>query len=248
MNKLGLLKNKKAMSIVISTVIIVAITITMSIAVAFWAMGIGNSLTKFEKLEIVSAYAENAMTVQLPGGGSGATAVATVDSNGAILSITVTNGGSGYNYGVSVSISPPGPGGTAASVQPRVAGGIVVGIDVISHGSGYVNPQVTIVPRAYRQQNYPVYLKIKNTGSAATTINNIFLDSKPYDAPSVNAPTPKNLFVTIAVGNTIGAVNGPGGYTIVYLPSGSTWNSGDYVELEIQTTAGRIYSTTVVLP
>jgi hypothetical protein len=244
------LKNKKGMSIVISTVIIVAVSITMAIAVAFWAMGIGNSLTKFEKLEIVSAYAENYQNFGFVGTGSGATAVANVDLSGVITSITVTNGGSGYTSGATVSIiSVPGGGGVGAFARASVAGGVITRIDVISGGSGYtIAPTVSITSRPVYSQNYPVYLKIKNTGSAAATINNVFLDGKPYDAPSVNAPTPKNLFVTVAVGNTIGAVSGPGGYTIIYLPYGSTWNSGDYVEIEIQTAGGRIYSTTVVLP
>ncbi len=44
------------MSIIISTIIIVAISITMAIAVSFWAMGIGNSFTKFEKLEFITVY------------------------------------------------------------------------------------------------------------------------------------------------------------------------------------------------
>ncbi len=44
------------MSIIISTIIIVAISITMAIAVSFWAMGIGNAFTKFEKLEFVTVY------------------------------------------------------------------------------------------------------------------------------------------------------------------------------------------------
>jgi len=30
----------------------------MAIAVAFWAMGIGNSFTKFEKVEFISVYAD----------------------------------------------------------------------------------------------------------------------------------------------------------------------------------------------
>ena len=49
-------RNKKGMSIVISTIIIAAISITMAIAVAFWAMGLSSSFTKFEKLEIISMY------------------------------------------------------------------------------------------------------------------------------------------------------------------------------------------------
>jgi len=34
----------------------------------------------------------------------------------------------------------------------------------------------------------------------------------------------------------------------VYLPVGGMWNSGDYVALELETSAGRHYPYTVVLP
>ena len=47
----------KAVSPVIATIIIVAIAITMSIAVAYWLLGLGGSFTKFEKVEFLTAYA-----------------------------------------------------------------------------------------------------------------------------------------------------------------------------------------------
>ena len=46
----------KAVSPVIATIIIVAIAITMSIAVAYWLLGLGGSFTKFEKVEFTTAY------------------------------------------------------------------------------------------------------------------------------------------------------------------------------------------------
>jgi FlaG/FlaF family flagellin (archaellin) len=46
----------KAVSPVIATIIIVAIAITMSIAVAYWLLGLGGSFTKFEKVEFLTAY------------------------------------------------------------------------------------------------------------------------------------------------------------------------------------------------
>jgi len=48
----------KAVSPVIATIIIVAIAITMSIAVAYWLLGLGGSFTKFEKVEFSTGYAE----------------------------------------------------------------------------------------------------------------------------------------------------------------------------------------------
>jgi len=50
-------RNLKAVSPVIATIIIVAIAIVMSIAVAYWVLGLGATFTKYEKVEFVSAYA-----------------------------------------------------------------------------------------------------------------------------------------------------------------------------------------------
>lgn len=50
-------RNLKGVSTVIATIIIVAISIVMAIAVAYWVLGIGGSFTRFEKLEFTSAYA-----------------------------------------------------------------------------------------------------------------------------------------------------------------------------------------------
>lgn len=51
------MKNKKAISPVIATVILVAVAVAIAIAVAFWAAGLAGTFTRFEKLEVGSAYA-----------------------------------------------------------------------------------------------------------------------------------------------------------------------------------------------
>lgn len=51
------LKDKRAVSPVIATVILVAVAITVAVAVAYWMGGIAGMYTKFEKVEIQSAYA-----------------------------------------------------------------------------------------------------------------------------------------------------------------------------------------------
>ncbi len=51
-------RNIKAVSPVIATIIIVAIAITMSIAVAYWMLGLGSSFTKYEKVEFTTAYVD----------------------------------------------------------------------------------------------------------------------------------------------------------------------------------------------
>jgi len=53
------LKRNLGVSTVIATIIIVSISIVMAIAVAYWAMGIGNSFTKFEKIEFINIYSDS---------------------------------------------------------------------------------------------------------------------------------------------------------------------------------------------
>lgn len=72
--------NRKGISTVIATIIIVAIAIVMAIAVAYWAMGIGTSFTRFEKIQITSAYAPNDQTITMMVKNSG-TATATLDNS-----------------------------------------------------------------------------------------------------------------------------------------------------------------------
>lgn len=50
---------RKAVSPVIATVILVAVAITVSVAVAYWMGGIAGQYTKFEKVEIQSAVCTN---------------------------------------------------------------------------------------------------------------------------------------------------------------------------------------------
>jgi hypothetical protein len=248
--KRNLQKNRKGMSVVISTIIIVSISITMAIAVSFWVMGLGNALARFEKLDFVSVYAEGPQNLGALGSGSGATAAITsLNSNGGIAGIRVTNPGSGYTSGATVSITSTNGAGLLAQAVTD-ANGVVIAININSAGSGYtVADEVTVSPRVIVTSNFLIYMQIKNSGTVATSINNVFLDGKPYDAVSVNAPTPRNLIgVAMPIGFKLGTRNGPGGQSIVYLPNGQTWHSGDYVEIEIETVAGRQYSTMLVLP
>lgn len=62
------MKNRRAVSPVIATVILVAVAITVSIAVAYWMGGIAGGYTKFEKVEIQTGYSTkdaNGWTVNL---------------------------------------------------------------------------------------------------------------------------------------------------------------------------------------
>jgi len=90
-----LLKNKRGISPVIATVIIVAVTIAVAIAVAFWMGGLTSIFTRFEKLEITSAYAETIagptfqITLNFKNTGSAAATISDVLINGKPASATV---------------------------------------------------------------------------------------------------------------------------------------------------------------
>jgi hypothetical protein len=158
--------SKKGISTIISTIIIVAISIVMAISVAYWAMGIGNSFTKFEKIEYISIYADPRR---------------------------------------SFSVNPiPQPDGN------------------------YFNGTA-----------FTVNLVLKNTGTAAATIDNIFIDTRPFRS-----------FANVSQSNLMGQTLDIGvqrtGY--IYLPSGGTWSPGNTVAITISTAAGREYPNFVVLP
>ena len=77
------------------------------------------------------------------GGGTGASAVATV-TNTMVASIIVTDPGSGYTNTPTVWIDPPSPLGATASAS--IAGGFVVDVKLNYPGSGYTSvPTVTLV-------------------------------------------------------------------------------------------------------
>ena len=54
-----MLRGRSGISPVVATVILVAIAIVIAIAVAFWATGLVGIFTRYEKLEITSAFSQN---------------------------------------------------------------------------------------------------------------------------------------------------------------------------------------------
>jgi len=81
-------RNKRALSPVIATVVLVAVTIVVAVAVSYWMGGIAGLYTRFEKIEITSHYAvKNAdgnytITVTLKNSGSQDASITSVLING----------------------------------------------------------------------------------------------------------------------------------------------------------------------
>ena len=86
---------------------------------------------------------------------------------------------------------------------------------------------------------FTVNLVLKNTGTAAATIDNIFIDTRPFRS-----------FANVGQSNMMGQTLDIGiqrtGY--IYLPSGGTWSPGNTVAITVSTAAGREYPNFVVLP
>jgi len=160
----------------------VSVSIVMAIAVAFWAMGIGNSFRQFEKIEFISMYSD-------------------------------------YN--------PAVPGTPDRNITDSVT------------NQTYTIPGTPGIPA-----NYSINIELKNTGTAAATISNIFLNGRPFDKGYNNVTQDKLVGCYLAAGATT-----PDGAAI-YLPdvANGYFSHGNSVDVEIQTAAGRSYSDTVVLP
>jgi hypothetical protein len=62
--------------------------------------------------------------------------------SGGIYSVDVTSGGSGYGAGVAATVADPI--GTGATLSVQVSNGVVVGVQVVTPGSGYRVPTVVI--------------------------------------------------------------------------------------------------------
>ncbi|VVB82354.1 Uncharacterised protein [uncultured archaeon] len=80
--------------------------------------------------------------------GSGATGTIAVNANGAVTGITITNGGTRYNNGVSVII---GGGSGATGTITTDTNGVITGITITAGGTGYTNGATATISNAYRQ-------------------------------------------------------------------------------------------------
>ncbi|MBS7618810.1 DUF4352 domain-containing protein [Candidatus Bathyarchaeota archaeon] len=155
-------ENRKAVSPVISTIIIVAVAIAISIAVAFWLGGITSIFTRFEKLEIPTAYATNAsykigsnvmtgwnITLNVKNTGTTDTTIDSVLINGIpaseIVNVTVTfDGGLWINNATVESIS--------TFIKSGVSIDIIIGIPRGPYISGQ---SITITLHTSGGQDYP---------------------------------------------------------------------------------------------
>jgi flagellin-like protein len=84
-------RKDRAVSPVIATIILVAVAIVMSIAVAYWALGLGGTFTRYEKLEIVAMYATTTESPS-PGGWNITAKLKSTGSTAATVNLILLNG------------------------------------------------------------------------------------------------------------------------------------------------------------
>jgi FlaG/FlaF family flagellin (archaellin) len=133
-------RSKAGISPVVATVILVAVAIVIAIAVAFWASGLVGVFTRFEKVEIVSAYWDGSNVVIIARNtGSSIAVVDMILANGApclTLSSQMTIGGT-----FSTQLAP---GACAAGGTIRTGG--VTNEIALHTTSGKTYPVAVLIP------------------------------------------------------------------------------------------------------
>ncbi|MCK4952351.1 DUF4352 domain-containing protein [Candidatus Bathyarchaeota archaeon] len=116
--KTHLLRAKRGVSPVISTVILVAVAITVAVAVSYWMGGIAGQYTRFEKLEIDNAYAVRDTVL---GQWNVTMSVRNTGSTDSTISAVYINGKPGTEYAVEI---------TDDATDVTVASGAIVTVHV----------------------------------------------------------------------------------------------------------------------
>jgi hypothetical protein len=106
--------------------------------------------------------------------GSGATATVTCNSFGAVTSIFINNGGTGYTAGCSISISSLGSGFVGT---PVIVAGVITNVTIVQAGLGYTTGQTMtfpvggaiIIPSVSRVTGAVVSTTIVNPGAGYVT-------------------------------------------------------------------------------
>ena len=135
-----MVRNRSGISPVMATVILVAIAIVIAIAVAFWATGLVGVFTRFEKIEIQSAYWDGTQVILI---------ARNTGSSPAVIDMIFVNGAPCSSVSISLSIG----GAETISIAPGacplggtlVTGGVTNEI-ALHTTSGKTYPAAVLVP------------------------------------------------------------------------------------------------------
>ena len=133
-------RRRSGISPVVATVILVAVAIVIAIAVAFWASGLVGVFTRFEKIEIQSAYWDTDHVVVI---------AKNTGSSPAVVDMILVNGkpctGTGAVSGVPATLDV-GSSGTISVGTTCVATGGVTNEIALHTTSGKTYPVAVLVP------------------------------------------------------------------------------------------------------
>ena len=119
------------------------------------SVGIGSTLAYVDSVrplfnianESSNRIFQNSVTLISQDSSSDATATSTVSTGGTISSVTVTDGGSGYDFTPTVTIAGIGTLGTQATATASVTAGVVTSVTITNGGTNYsTQPLVYIQP------------------------------------------------------------------------------------------------------
>jgi FtsP/CotA-like multicopper oxidase with cupredoxin domain len=206
------------------------------------------------------------------GAGTGATAVASVDSKGAITGITVTNQGTGYTCPPNVAIASTYGSGAAAHATFTASSGYVSAITLVNGGTNYFAPVVTVTGNgtgATADATIDPYsgtitgIALTNPGTGYTSASISISDSGGtgtgamataavstatiavvVDAAGIGYRTPGGLrkFVDTLPGLGPSAANNLGQYVSVAHPDTKSYPGSDYYEIAVVEYSRKLHS------
>ena len=105
--------------------------------------------------------------------------------------------------------------------------------------------EITYIYANKTDSGWKIYLNVTNTGTADTTISNIFINGKPYDqysgvSLSGISPSTFALSYSLAAGDSVEFA--------IEIPKGAGFRNGQSIEVKVHTTGGQEYPKLVNLP
>ena len=241
------LKNRKGLSPVIATVILVAVAITVAVSVAYWMSSIAGQYTTFEKVEIPAHYSRRfGVTGEVVGIGEGIVGPYTGNlANVPIVpgSITITD---------SVETFLDDGKGVLYHEAPVTNGTINYVTGAYSVTFTVAVPQDTPITADYNE-GWKEYIEIRNSGSKDATITNMFLNNVPlydYEGMTLAIRESDGTEETITVLSELSISVGKGSWVkiILWIPKGTEGCSPNTtIDLKIVTAAGNQYPILEVL-
>ncbi|MGB8216780.1 MAG: hypothetical protein WCE94_05695 [Candidatus Methanoperedens sp.] len=185
------------------TITIAAPTTAGGITATATATRVGGRITGITVTNAGSGYTAAPRVTITGGGGTGATATATLSAR--VIAVTVTNRGSGYTAAPRVTIT--GGGGTGAAATATITAAAVV-LTLTNPGSGYTSvPNVTITGGGGRGMTAnatlaPMTLTLTNPGSGYTSAPAVTITGEGTGATAIAIITGSLSGITLTSGGS----------------------------------------------